>query len=47
MLTLPGIIPNGLLVTLDDGRREKFVVNGRGEWVVKIRAAMADRGDRS
>jgi hypothetical protein len=42
-----GIIPNGLLVTLDDGRREKFVVNGRGEWVAKIRATMAGRGYRS
>ncbi|MFT3770788.1 MAG: hypothetical protein QM820_35645 [Minicystis sp.] len=41
-----GIIPNGLAVVLDDGRREKFVVSGRGEWVEKIRSAMAERGYR-
>jgi len=43
-----GIIPNGLLVVLDDGRREKFVVNRRGEWVEKVRAAVNEKaGPRS
>lgn len=35
-----GIIPNGLLVHLRDGRRERFVVAGRGDWVSSIRSAM-------
>lgn len=41
-----GIIPNGLAVTLEDGRRERFVVNRRGEWVEKILGAMKERGYR-
>ena len=41
-----GIIPNGLAVTLDDGRRERFVVNRRSEWVEKILGAMKERGYR-
>jgi len=32
-----GIIPNGLLVHLRDGRRERFVVMSRGAWVERIR----------
>ena len=35
-----GIIPNGLLVHLRDGRRERFVVTGRGDWVSSIRDAL-------
>lgn len=35
-----GIVPNGLLVHLRDGRRERFVVSGRGDWVSSIRSAM-------
>ena len=31
-----GIVPNGLLVHLRDGRSERFVVNGRAEWVEKL-----------
>lgn len=42
-----GIIPNGLVIELDDGRRERFVVNGRSEWMAKIRAAAAEHGYRS
>jgi hypothetical protein len=41
------IIPNGLLVTLEDGRREKLVVNGRGEWMERIHAAMKEHGYRT
>jgi hypothetical protein len=35
-----GIIPNGLLVHLRDGHRERFVVAGRGDWVSSIRSAL-------
>lgn len=35
-----GIIPNGLLVHLRDGRRERFVVAGRGGWVSSIRSIL-------
>jgi hypothetical protein len=31
-----GLIPNGLLVTLADGRRERFVVHHRSAWVRAI-----------
>ena len=31
-----GLVPNGLLVHLKDGRSERFVVNGRAEWVEKL-----------
>ncbi|HVY48570.1 MAG TPA: hypothetical protein VHB21_21925 [Minicystis sp.] len=41
-----GLIPNGLAVELTDGRRERFVVNGRGEWVKRIRGAMGERRGR-
>ena len=34
-----GIIPNAILVHLSDGRREKFVVNGRGQWMSRLREA--------
>ena len=37
-----GLIPNGLLVTLADGRRERFVVHHRKAWVSAI--AEARRG---
>ncbi len=35
-----GIIPNGLLVQMRDGRRERFVVSGRGNWVSSIRSLL-------
>jgi hypothetical protein len=35
-----GIVPNGLLVHLRDGRRERFVVSGRADWVSNIRSAL-------
>jgi hypothetical protein len=35
-----GIVPNGLLVHLRDGRRERFVVSGRGDWVSSIRSTL-------
>lgn len=31
-----GIIPNGLAISLKDGRREKFVVSGRQLWKTEI-----------
>ncbi|HZF54168.1 MAG TPA: hypothetical protein VE093_36230 [Polyangiaceae bacterium] len=34
-----GLIPNGLLVTLGDGRRERFVVHHRRAWVSAITEA--------
>ena len=34
------VIPNGLLVRLRDGRKERFVVSGRHEWVRAIDAAL-------
>lgn len=34
-----GLIPNGLLVTLGDGRRERFVVHHRKAWVSAITEA--------
>ena len=33
-----GMIPNGLVVHLRDGRRERFVVMGRSEWVMRLQA---------
>jgi hypothetical protein len=35
-----GIVPNGVLVHLRDGRRERFVVGGRTEWVTHLRRAI-------
>lgn len=32
-----GIVPNGLLVHLRDGSRQRFVVFGRAAWVARIR----------
>jgi hypothetical protein len=32
------IIPNQIVVVLRDGRREKFVVQGRDEWVARLSA---------
>jgi hypothetical protein len=32
-----GIVPNGVLVQLRDGRRERFVVVGRAQWVARLR----------
>jgi hypothetical protein len=37
-----GIIPNGLLVQLRDGRRERFVVTARGSWVASIRRRLGE-----
>ncbi|MGZ5662843.1 MAG: hypothetical protein ACXWG6_15860 [Usitatibacter sp.] len=34
-----GIVPNGLLLQMRDGRRERFVVGGRSEWVSLLRRA--------
>jgi hypothetical protein len=34
-----GLIPNGLLVTLEDGRRERFVVHQRKAWVSAVAEA--------
>ena len=34
-----GIVPNGLAVTLADGRQEKFVIWGRQDWMNKIMQA--------
>jgi hypothetical protein len=31
-----GIVPNGLAISLKDGRQEKFVVSGRQLWKTKI-----------
>ena len=31
-----GIIPNGLAISLKDGRQEKFVVSGRQHWKTEI-----------
>jgi len=31
-----GIVPNGLAISLTDGRQEKFVVSGRQLWKVEI-----------
>ncbi|MDD4991514.1 MAG: hypothetical protein PHR83_04695 [Paludibacter sp.] len=31
-----GIVPNGLAISLKDGRQEKFVVNGRQLWKTEI-----------
>jgi hypothetical protein len=36
-----GIIPNGIAVTLADGHEEKFVVNGRQEWMNTIMSVKA------
>jgi hypothetical protein len=33
-----GIVPNALVVTLRDGRRERFVVSGRQRWIDALRA---------
>jgi hypothetical protein len=35
-----GIVPNAILVHLHDGRREKFVVNARGQWIDKLGQAI-------
>ena len=32
-----GLVPNGLLLQMRDGRRERFVVGGRSEWVSLLR----------
>jgi hypothetical protein len=37
-----GVVPNGVLVHLRDGRHERFVVGGRAEWVARLRAVTAD-----
>jgi hypothetical protein len=37
------VFPNGLLVTTRDGRRERFVVEGRDEWAASIRSAVGKR----
>lgn len=39
-----GIVPNGLLVRLADGRTERFVVLRRSEWLSRLRAATAKPG---
>jgi len=31
-----GIIPNGLLIITNDGKKEKFIVNGRKKWIQSI-----------
>jgi len=31
-----GIVPNGLAISLKDGRQEKFVVSGRQLWKAEI-----------
>jgi hypothetical protein len=36
-------IPNGLTLVLKDGRRERFVVYARKEWLEKIKDARAKR----
>jgi hypothetical protein len=36
-----GIVPNGVLVRLRDGRGERFVVTGRADWVKQIGHAAA------
>ena len=41
-----GIVPNGIAVRLVDGREERFVVNGRGDWISKIESARAEAHDR-
>jgi hypothetical protein len=35
-----GIVPNGVLVHLRDGRQERFVVGGRSEWVARLQQAL-------
>jgi len=35
-----GIVPNGIRVTLRDGRRERFVVTGRATWVAQLLRAL-------
>jgi hypothetical protein len=39
-----GIVPNGVLVRLRDGRSERFVVGGRAEWVTRLRDAAGVAG---
>jgi hypothetical protein len=39
-----GIVPNGVLVHLRDGRRERFVVGGRSEWVMHLQQALRAPG---
>jgi len=34
-----GVVPNGLLVSLRDGRKERFVVSDRAGWVARLRGA--------
>ena len=34
-----GIVPNGMTVTFSDGRRERFVVMNRTEWLHRLHAA--------
>ena len=36
-----GIVPNGLAISLKDGRQEKFVVNGRQLWKTEIEKLIA------
>jgi hypothetical protein len=36
-----GIVPNGVLVRLRDGRQERFVVGGRAEWVSRLQHALS------
>ncbi|HEX8793118.1 MAG TPA: hypothetical protein VF765_19370 [Polyangiaceae bacterium] len=36
-----GIIPNGLLVHMRDGRRERFVVTSRAAWVSSLRSVLS------
>lgn len=35
-----GLVPNGLLVHLREGRRERFVVSGRADWVQRLRSVI-------
>ena len=37
-----GVVPNGFSIKLVDGREEKFVVNGRDEWIRQIVKANPD-----
>lgn len=46
-----GIIPNAMIVHLEDGRRERFVVMDRGRWVSllqsRVRRSACESRDRS
>jgi hypothetical protein len=46
-----GIVPNAIVVSLADGRRERFVVSGRARWLetlqARIRRSSSESRDRS